>query len=262
MLAAEAFDLNNRVVWVTGSSRGIGRAVAEHLRAHGASVVVHGRDRGTVDAAVEELGADTIAVTADVRDRESVNAAVAEIKKTFGRLDAVVCNVGGAFGIPLADMTAAQWSKMIDLNLTGSYNVALASHPLLHSTGGVVVFVSATAAQHPAPGFGAYGAAKAGLEHLTRSLAAEWGPQVRVNCVSPGLIRTEGAMEALFRGSSELLARAGGAMALGRVGEPEDVAWACHFLLCAASAYVSGTVLVVDGGPTEGVAQRVARAMQ
>lgn len=262
MLAAEAFDLNDRVVWVTDSSRGIGRAVAGHLRAHGASVVVHGRDREHVDSTVEELGADAIAVTADVRDLKAAKGAVAEIEEAFGRLDAVVANVGGAFGIPLADMIAAQWSKMIDLNLTGSYNVAQASHPLLRSTGGVVAFVSATAAQNPAPGFGAYGAAKAGLEHLTRSLAAEWGPQVRVNCVAPGLIRTEGAMNALFRGSPELLERAGSAMALGRVGEPEDIAWACHFLLCAASAYLSDTVLVVDGGPTEGVAQRVAKAMQ
>lgn len=124
------------------------------------------------------------------------------------------------------------------------------------------MLVSATAASNPAPAFGAYGAAKAAVEHLVGSLAAEWGPRIRVNAVAPGLIRTPGSMEALFRGSEELLARAGGAMAVGRVGEPEDVAWAVHFLLSAAASYVSGAVLDVDGGPTEGVAQRVARAIE
>jgi NAD(P)-dependent dehydrogenase (short-subunit alcohol dehydrogenase family) len=262
MLAAEVFDLTNRVAWVTGSSRGIGRAVAGHLRAHGASVVVHGRDRDSLDEVVADLGGDTLAVTADVRDPEAVRAAVDEIEGTFGRLDAVVANVGGALGASLADMAPAQWAKMIDLNLTGSYNVARAAHPLLQEAGGAVVFISATAAQNPAPGFGAYGAAKAALEHLTRSLAAEWGPEVRVNCVSPGLVRTDGAMKALFRGSEDLLAKTGRAMAVGRVGEPEDIAWACHYLVCPASSYISGAVLVVDGGPVEGVAQRVGRAMQ
>ncbi len=110
--------------------------------------------------------------------------------------------------------------------------------------------------------FAAYGAAKAGVEHLTRSLAAEWGPAVRVNCVSPGLIRTEGSMRALFGGSTESVTRAGRAMALGRVGEPEDIAWVCHFLLSDAADYVTGAVIPVDGGPTEGVAQRVMRAME
>lgn len=262
MLAAEAFDLSNRVVWVTGSSRGIGRAIAKHLRAHGASVVVHGRDAARVDTVVEQLGSDTIGVTGDVRDSEAMASAITRTEEAFGRLDGVVANVGGAFGVSIGDMTPAQWSKMLDLNLTGSFNVAQASHRLMRNTGGAVVFVSGTAAQNPAPGFAAYGAAKAALEHLTRSLAAEWGPNVRVNCVSPGLVRTEGAMKALFRGSPDLLEKAGRAMAVARVGEPEDIAWACHFLLSAAAAYVSGSVLVVDGGPTEGVAQRVARAMQ
>ncbi len=262
MLAAEAFDLAGRVIWITGSSRGIGRAIAEHFHAHGASVVVHGRGGNALDAVVGHIGGDTMAVTADVRDADQVAEAAAQIGAHHGRLDAVVANVGGAFGGALAGMTPDQWQKMLDLNLTGSYNVARAAHDLVAEAAGSIVFVSATAAQNPAPGFGAYGAAKAGIEHLTRSLAAEWGPEVRVNCVAPGLVATEGAKKALFRDSDELLAKAGTAMAVGRVGEPEDIAWACHFLISKAASYVSGEVLVVDGGPVEGVAQRVGRAMQ
>jgi NAD(P)-dependent dehydrogenase (short-subunit alcohol dehydrogenase family) len=261
MLAAEAFDLTGRVAWVTGSSRGIGRVIAAHLSAHGASVVVHGRDRARLDDVVADLGGNAMAVACDVRDTEAVEGAVAEIEGRLGRLDAVIANVGGALGVPLADMEPRQWAKMLDLNVTGSYNVARAGYPLLRQAGGAVVFISATAAQNPAPGFGAYGAAKAALEHLTRSLASEWGPDVRVNCVAPGLVRTEGAMKALFGDSNEKLARAGRAMALGRVGEPEDIAWACHYLVSTAASYVTGTVLTVDGGAVEGVAQRVGRAM-
>ena len=123
------------------------------------------------------------------------------------------------------------------------------------------MLVSATATTSATPLFGAYGAAKAGVEHLTRSLAAEWGPEVRVNCVSPGLIRTEGSMQAVFRGSEELAAKAGRTTAVGRVGTPSDIAYAVHYLLSDAAAYVSGETIVVDGGPTEGPTQRILRAI-
>ena len=262
MQAAEAFDLTGKVVWVTGSSRGIGRAISGHLSSHGAVVAVHGRDRDRLSDVLAELPNEGYAVTCDVRDLQSVTAAVAAVEASLGGLDAVVCNVGGAAAASLADMDPALWQKMLDLNLTGSYNVARASYPLLRRSNGSVVLVSATAASNPAPQFGAYGAAKAGVEHLTRSLAAEWGPEVRVNCVSPGLIVTAGSMKALFGGSEERLRRAGSVAAVGRAGRPDDVAWAVHYLISPAAAYVSGAVLVVDGGPTEGVAQRVSRATE
>jgi NAD(P)-dependent dehydrogenase (short-subunit alcohol dehydrogenase family) len=263
MLATEAFDLTGAVVWVTGSSRGIGLGIARHLHAHGATVVLHGRDASGLALVVDDLGSRADAVTADVRDPASLEAAVAEIASRHGRLDMLVCNVGGAQMAQLSDMDPTIWAKMIDLNLSGAYLPARASYDLLkQSDRGSVVLISATAATNPAPGFGAYGAAKAAVEHLVRSLAAEWGPNVRVNGVSPGLIRTSGSMKALFGDSEELVAKAGSAMAMRRVGEPEDVAWAVHFLLSAAASYISGSVLAVDGGPIEGVAQRVMRAMK
>ena len=123
------------------------------------------------------------------------------------------------------------------------------------------MLISATATTSATPLFGAYGAAKAAVEHLTRSLAAEWGPEVRVNCVSPGLIRTEGSMQAVFRGSEELAAKAGRTTAVGRVGTPSDIAYAVQYLLSDAAAYVSGETIVVDGGPTDGPTQRILRAI-
>lgn len=254
------FDLSGRVIWVTGSSRGIGRGVAEHLSAAGAEIVVHARTAEALAAVIAKIGGH--GVVCDVRDEAAVAAAVESIGKRHGRLDGVVANVGGAAPGALADLTAERFRKQLDLNLTGSFNVARAAYPLLRESRGAAVLVSATAAGSATPSFGAYGASKAAVEHLTRSLAAEWGPEVRVNCVAPGLIRTEGSLSAVFRGDESLVAKAGSTTAVGRIGEPEDVAYACHYLLSPASSYVSGAVLVVDGGPTEGPTQRILRALE
>lgn len=258
------FDVSGKVVWVTGSSRGIGRGVAEHLARAGARLVVHARSvdaLADVTAAVESLGTEVLGVTGDVRSQDDLDAATAAIVERFGRLDGVVANVGGAAPGPLAEIDLERFRRQLDLNLTSAFATARASYPLLREAEGAAVLVSATATTSATPVFGAYGAAKAGVEHLTRSLAAEWGPEVRVNCVSPGLIRTEGSMKAVFHGREELAAKAGRTTAVGRMGVPSDVAYACQYLLSDAAAYVSGAVLVVDGGPTEGPTQRILRAI-
>ncbi len=258
------FDLAGKVVWVTGSSRGIGRGVAEHLARAGARVVVHARTPEAlheVTAAVEEIGADVLAVAGDVRSEEDLAAAVAAITERFGRLDGIVAGVGGAAPGPLAEIDLERFRRQIELNLTSAFATVRAGYPLLREARGAAVLISATATTSATPVFGAYGAAKAGVEHLTRSLAAEWGPEVRVNCVSPGLIRTEGSMQAVFRGSEELAAKAGRTTAVGRIGTPLDIAYAVQYLLSDAAAYVSGETIVVDGGPTEGPTQRILRAI-
>jgi NAD(P)-dependent dehydrogenase (short-subunit alcohol dehydrogenase family) len=261
-LASEVFDLSGRVIWVTGSSRGIGAGIARHLADHHATVVVHGRTAGSTDAILGELGGtDASAVIADVRDANAVNAVVAQIADRHGRLDGVVANVGGAAPGSADEVDAARFARQLDLNLVSVYTTLRAAHPLLDSAAGAAVVVSATAAAGATPMFAAYGAAKAGVEHLARTLAAEWGPRVRVNAVCPGLICTEGSIAAVFGGSAELVERAGRTTAVGRIGEPQDVAWACHYLLTPAAAFVSGATLVVDGGPTEGPAQRILRAI-
>jgi len=256
----DPFDLQGRVVWVTGSSRGIGRGIAEHLAGAGAQVVVHARSEEALAAVVAATGG--LPVVADVRDEAALAAAVERIAERHGHLDGLVANVGGAAYGPLAELDADRFRRQLDLNLTGAFAAARSAYPLLRESRGAVVLVSATGASQPTPLFGAYGAAKAGVEQLTRSLAAEWGPEVRVNCVSPGLILTEGSLKAVFRGDEALVARAGRTTAVGRVGRPADVAYACHYLLSPAAAFVSGSVLTVDGGPTEGPTQRILRALE
>jgi NAD(P)-dependent dehydrogenase (short-subunit alcohol dehydrogenase family) len=259
------FEVTGRVFLVTGSSRGIGRGVAEHLASEGASIVVHGRRAESleaVSAAIADLGVEWLAVTADVRDPEALRAAVGEIDARFGRLDGVVANVGGAGFGDAAGLDLDRWRRQLELNLTSSFATAQAAHPLLRTSRGSVVLVSATAAFNPTPQFSAYGAAKAGVEQLVGSLAAEWGPEVRVNCISPGLIRTDGSFQAVFGSSEEKAARAGATTAVGRIGEPRDIACACQYLLSEAAGYVSGAVLVLDGGPTEGPTQRILRAIE
>lgn len=260
------FDVADRVIWVTGSTRGIGRGIAEHLAHAGARVVAHGRDQGAVEATVAALETRTAAphlgVVADVRDEDALTRAVGAIADRAGALDGLVANVGGAAMAPLATLDAERFRRQIDLNLTGAFSAARAAYPLLRAARGAAVLISAAAVAGATPQFGAYGAAKAALEHLAGTLAAEWGPEVRVNCVSPGLVRTEGSLHSVFRGSEALAKRAGSTTAVARIGTPEDIAWACHFLLSAAAGYVSGATLVVDGGPTEGPAQRIIRALE
>jgi len=261
---AAALDLSGRVIWVTGSSRGIGAGVARHLARAGATVVVHGRDEAAIESVLADVRSVSAgsAVVADARDADALSGAVERIVATHGRLDGLVANVGGAAYGAAADLSADRFRRQLELNLTASFLAAQAARPELAKQRGSAVLVSATATTSATPMFAAYGAAKAGVEHLTATLAAEWGPDVRVNCVSPGLIRTEGSMQAVFRGDEELARRAGRTTAVGRIGEVDDIAWACHYLLSPAAGFVNGATLVVDGGPTEGPTQRILRALE
>jgi NAD(P)-dependent dehydrogenase (short-subunit alcohol dehydrogenase family) len=259
------FDISGKVILITGSSRGIGRGIAEHLAGGGASVAVHARSEqalAEVTAALDAQGAPVLAVTADVRDPDQVAAAIDAVSSRFGRLDGVVANVGGAAFGRAATLEVERFRRQLDLNLTSAFATARAAYPLLRSARGAIVLIAATAVTNPTPQFAAYGAAKAATAHLTASLAAEWGPEVRVNCVSPGLVRTEGSFKAVFQSREELVERAGRTTAVGRIGEPRDIALACQYLLSDAASFVSGAVLVVDGGPTEGPTQRILRAIQ
>jgi NAD(P)-dependent dehydrogenase (short-subunit alcohol dehydrogenase family) len=140
-----------------------------------------------------------------------------------------------AFGAA-ASLELDRFRRQLDLNLTGAFTTVKSAYPRLLASRGAAVLIYATAATKPTPQFAAYGAAKAATEHLTRSLAAEWGPEMRVNSVSPGLIRTEGSLKSVFGGSEDLVARAGRTTAVGRIGEPRDIAQACQYLLSDAAA--------------------------
>ena len=257
---AGSFSVDNQTIWVTGSSRGVGHGVGRHLLEQGARVIFHSRNSERLDDLVSDLGGapEVTTVSCDVRSPGQVKDAVAEIAQIHGKLDGLVANVGGASFGPAAEADPIQWSKMLELNLSASFYCAQATRHLLADSGaGSVVFVGAVAAFNPTPMFAGYGAAKAGVEHLVGSLAAEWGPEIRVNAVSPGLILTEGSLAAVFGGSQDLADRAGITTAVGRLGQPSDIGMACQYLLSPASAFVSGTVLKIDGGAVEGPTQRI-----
>lgn len=236
----DAFGMRDKVVLVTGGTKGIGWGIGRRFAAVGAHVLVCGRHEP--DDAVGEF------IPADVRDPASVDALVAHVRERHGRLDVLVNNAGGTPGAEAATASPRFSTAIVELNLLAALLCAQAANHLMQTQdrGGVIVNIASVSGLRPSPGTAAYGAAKAGLLNLTQSLAIEWAPKVRVNSVSAGLIRTEQAH--LHYGDDDGIAAAARTVPLGRLGEPEDVANACVFLASDLAGYVSGANLVVHGG--------------
>ena len=238
-----SFDFSGSVVLVTGGTRGVGRGITDSFLATGAAVVVCGRkepEPGTLG------GADFVAC--DVRDAEQVSALVDTVKERHGRLDVAVNNAGGS---PPADSATASprfSESIIRLNLLAAVYVSQAAYRVMHEQtgGGTIINICSVSGMRPTPQTAAYGAAKAGLLNLTQTLAMEWAPQVRVNAVTAGLVKTE--QSHLFYGDEEGIARVDSTVPMGRMADPRDVGDACVFLASPAAAYISGTNLLVHGG--------------
>jgi gluconate 5-dehydrogenase len=237
-----------RTCLVTGGGRGIGRAVAVALAAEGAPVAVGARTRAQVEAVAGELGERALALELDVTDQASCEQAVAEVAARLGPPSVLV----NAAGISPVRQRAEQhdvdaWREILDVNLTGSFLMTRAAAPLLLERGGAVVMISSVTGRIASPRLAGYGASKAGLAHLTRTLAREWaGRGVRVNAVSPGYVETEltDAMLAVERLREEVVAQT----PLGRVATVEDVVPAVLFLASDEASYITGAELLVDGG--------------
>ena len=246
-------DFTGRVAVVTGGTRGIGRGIAEAFLAAGAEVVVCGRTGAAGDelpAAAGEGGTlrRAVFVTADVRDPDQAASMIGAATSRFGRIDVLVNNAGGS---PAADAATASprfTASVVALNLLAPLYCAQPANAVMQAQegGGAIVNIASVSGLRPSPGTAAYGAAKAGLINLTQSLAVEWAPKVRVNCVSAGLVATEAA-DAHYGGPGELAAVAA-TVPLGRFGTPGDVAGLCLVLASPTLAgYVSGANLVAHG---------------
>jgi NAD(P)-dependent dehydrogenase (short-subunit alcohol dehydrogenase family) len=232
--------LSGRVVLVTGGVRGVGAGISAVFAGQGATVVTCARR--PVEGSPYEFHA------CDVRDDDSVAALIAAIVAAHGRLDIVVNNAGGSPYVLAADASAKFTTKIIELNLLGPLFVSQHANEQMQTQpqGGSIINVASVSGRRPTPGTAAYGAAKAGLESITTTLAVEWAPKVRVNSVIVGMVETE--QSELFYGDAESIAAISANVPLGRLAKPADVGWATAFLASDAASYISGASLEVHGG--------------
>lgn len=238
-----------RVAIVTGASRGIGRAVAELLAERGASLVLVGRDPDRIAATARTIGGDAVAVAGDVAEPDTAAAAVEAARTRFGGLDLLV-NVAGAFPpARLEDTSDALFAETVDTNLKGSFAFCRAALPLLREgRGGAIVNLSSMAARFPTPGLSVYAASKAGVEALTRAIAVEAAPHVRVNAVSPGPTATETVRALVQSDTTGATAAVTAGLPLGRLAEPREIAEVVLFLASDRASCVTGQVVHANCG--------------
>jgi NAD(P)-dependent dehydrogenase (short-subunit alcohol dehydrogenase family) len=239
-------DCSDRVVAVTGGSRGVGRAIVESFLAAGAQVVACGRHAPEADDAL--FAARATFVVADVREPEGAQQLVDRAMSAHGRLDVLVNNAGGAPNADAAEVSPRFVASVVALNLLAPFYCAQAANRAMQpqDEGGVILNIGSVSGMRPSPGAAAYGAAKAGLVNLTETLAVEWAPKVRINCITAGLLDTGAGAD--FYGGEEGLRRVAATVPLGRMGTPQDVANLCLLLASPLAAYVSGANLVAHGG--------------
>ena len=252
----ELFDLTGQVAVITGSSRGIGKAVAERLAEHGARVVISSRKAGPCEEVAHAINARhgeerAIAVTANIASKDELQRLVDETMAAFGRIDILVCNAAtNPYAGPMAGINDEQFGKILQNNVVSNHwLIQMVAPEMLERKDGSIVIVSSIGGLRGSPVIGAYNISKAADFQLARNLAVEYGPHnVRVNCIAPGLIRTDFA-RALWE-NPDTLAKATATAPLRRIGEPDEIAGAAVFLASKAGSFMTGQAIVVDGGVT------------
>lgn len=248
------FDLTGKVAIVTGSSRGIGRSIAENLAAHGAKVVISSRKADACEAVVQAIrarGGQAVAIPANISDKAGLQALVDGTRQAFGPVDVLVCNAASNpyFG-PSGGISDETFEKVMRNNVLSNHWLCQMVYPDMKARhDGAIVIVSSVGGLKGSTEIGAYCISKAADMQLARNLACEWGPDnIRVNCIAPGLIKTDFA-RALYE-DPKRRAAAEARFPLRRLGEPDDIGGIAVMLVSRAGAFITGQSIVADGGAT------------
>jgi NAD(P)-dependent dehydrogenase (short-subunit alcohol dehydrogenase family) len=243
---------SGRVVFITGGGSGINLGIARGFASLGAKIGLCGRTPEKLEAAaaeLEALGAKVSRTAADVRDAESLEAALATCREELGPISTLICGAAGNFVCPAEQMSPNGFKSVVDIDLLGSFNACRLAFDQLRETRGDIQCISAGQAWQAYPAQAHVGAAKAGVDHLMRNLALEWGQYgIRCNSVAPGPIEGTEGMRRLAPVEGPVHEALNRAVPIGHYGQVDDIAAACAFLASPLAAYITGTVLVVDGG--------------
>jgi 3-oxoacyl-[acyl-carrier protein] reductase len=258
-MARNPFSLEGKTAIVTGGGTGIGKSIAIEFARAGADVGLCSRNAEHLEPvakAIHDLGRRAFAMVVDVRQEEQVKAVVERAVQEFGRLDVMVNNAGASFRAKPEDISVNGWNTVVGINLTGVFlGCKWAGKQMMQQpAGGVIVNIASIAGVYGSTMMSHYGAAKSAVITLTRELGVAWGrKKIRVNCIAPGPVETEGYLEVLKQAGPDgqktydaVAARVG----MGRWGKVEEIAYPCVFLASDASAWMTGETIVIDGGPS------------
>ncbi|MFN4295940.1 MAG: SDR family NAD(P)-dependent oxidoreductase [Brevundimonas sp.] len=250
------FDLSGKTAVITGSSKGIGKAIAEQMADHGANVVISSRKAGPCEEVAQAINAKhgegrAIAVPANIASKEDLQRLVDETNVAFGQIDILVCNAAtNPYAGPMAGITDEQFEKILQNNvISNHWLIQMVAPQMLERKDGSIILLSSIGGLRGNALIGAYNVSKAADMQMARNLAVEWGPSnVRVNCIAPGLVQTDFA-KYLWE-NPDLLKTVTEPAPLRRIGQPDEIAGAAVYLAAPASAYMTGQTLVIDGGVT------------